>query len=611
MFNRIVPPRQELRWLDRPLSESEELLIRFLDEHLPEEWEIYVRPFCNGLVPDVVILHEQHGAQLFLVSDQDILQKVSQQSTQESDQRIGQSPAGQYGNAASLSYPGFRSGETNPIIFALPLRNRILEGYLPELGDAFDWERGAYDAIPVSVFFAKNSFSQINDAVEKMEYGFKPIMFGYDFLTAKHLRTIIPNLVKSIGIPNRAANKRVWTQFRQFLNPPYHSRNDGVEVSLTAKFKAMAKPIPGHRRVQGVAGSGKSFLIAHRAAALANEKLKVLVVCYNITLRNYLTDLIEKCPIDFSWSYIRVVHFHQFIFDEAASLGITLNAKKEREISLLIEKINNRLRSYAHGLYDAILIDEGQDFHVAWYKFLCRYLNQRNELLLVADRQQNIYGQDSKWTDGAMEGVQFRGPWAQLDAKSIRIPNALADKLNEFARQYLDKSDAEMLESHELDLFEQSHMIWEELNDIGQVHNRCLILYRAFVAAGVNPSDIVFLVPDHRIGLGVVRVLESSGISVNHLFSESQDTTRKHRFVMNDPRVKASTIHSFKGWELRCVILILANNLDNMPNAPSLVYTGMSRSQQNLCVLNLSSRFRGFGEKWERFEELERTLMRP
>jgi superfamily I DNA/RNA helicase len=131
-----------------------------------------------------------------------------------------------------------------------------------------------------------------------------------------------------------------------------------------------------------------------------------------------------------------------------------------------------------------------------------------------------------------------------------------------------------------------------------------LLAYKRFLSLGIYPSDIVLLVLDHELGLDVARTFENHGIPVNHLFSKSRNNERKHAFKMDDPRVKASTIHSFKGWELSTVILIITDLVEAMSNADYLTYTGMSRSQQNLCVLNSSKRYRGFGDDWERIDSL-------
>ena len=50
----------------------------------------------------------------------------------------------------------------------------------------------------------------------------------------------------------------------------------------------------GYRRIKGPAGSGKSLVLAARAAKLAAEGKSVLIATYNITLWHYLHDMIVR-----------------------------------------------------------------------------------------------------------------------------------------------------------------------------------------------------------------------------------------------------------------------------------------------------------------------------
>ncbi len=60
---------------------------------------------------------------------------------------------------------------------------------------------------------------------------------------------------------------------------------------------------------------------------------------------------------------------------------------------------------------DAILIDEGQDFHLTWWNTLRRLLDQKGEMLLVADEAQDLYERSKNWTDESMNNSGFRwGP---------------------------------------------------------------------------------------------------------------------------------------------------------------------------------------------------------
>jgi len=52
----------------------------------------------------------------------------------------------------------------------------------------------------------------------------------------------------------------------------------------------------GYRRIKGPAGSGKSLILAARAAELLGEGKEVLVVTFNITLLHYLMDIAVRWP---------------------------------------------------------------------------------------------------------------------------------------------------------------------------------------------------------------------------------------------------------------------------------------------------------------------------
>ena len=55
---------------------------------------------------------------------------------------------------------------------------------------------------------------------------------------------------------------------------------------------------------------------------------------------------------------------------------------------------------------------------------------------------------------------------------------------------------------------------------------------------------------------------------------------------MRSGTIKLSTIHSFKGWEIHTVVLIIE---DSERVNPELIYTGLTRAKQNLIILNLGN----------------------
>jgi superfamily I DNA/RNA helicase len=64
-------------------------------------------------------------------------------------------------------------------------------------------------------------------------------------------------------------------------------------------------------------------------------------------------------------------------------------------------------------------------------------------------------------------------------------------------------------------------------------------------------------------------------------------------FEMNRGSLKISTIHSFKGWESNVVILILDQINTSNESLDELIYTGISRSAEQLFIINLGDQYHG------------------
>jgi len=109
------------------------------------------------------------------------------------------------------------------------------------------------------------------------------------------------------------------------------------------------------------------------------------------------------------------------------------------------------------------------------------------------------------------------------------------------------------------DLF-APHYVWRNLDEGEDYQAKVLLAYNWLTGKKrVHPSDIIVLVHSHKIGWKLVESFKSIG--VNHVFEEDvENPTHRHKksFWMGDSRLKISTIHSFKGWELTNVILLIS-----------------------------------------------------
>lgn len=147
----------------------------------------------------------------------------------------------------------------------------------------------------------------------------------------------------------------------------------------------------GHRIIYGVAGSGKTVLLIARAKWLheRDPDAKILLLCYNVMLSVYLKHVLKDHP------GINIFHFDGW----AKHNGIPSRTKdpstgKLEDDSVLGNRLFDhlRLRSGDSRKYDAILVDEAQDFPPTWFSCTLEALKDPldGDLLIVCDGNQGI-----------------------------------------------------------------------------------------------------------------------------------------------------------------------------------------------------------------------------
>lgn len=67
-------------------------------------------------------------------------------------------------------------------------------------------------------------------------------------------------------------------------------------------------------------------------------------------------------------------------------------------------------------------------------------LRQDGEMILVADKTQNIYGVSQSWTDRALTGSGLLSKWNELTS-SYRLPRALCELASNFIDTYLPDTE--------------------------------------------------------------------------------------------------------------------------------------------------------------------------
>ena len=159
----------------------------------------------------------------------------------------------------------------------------------------------------------------------------------------------------------------------------------------------------GHRVVHGVAGSGKTLILAYRAQYLAESTQKpVLILCFNVSLAAHIEHMVEA-RANRSGPTILVRHFHGWCVDLLKTFRIGLPNQEQYKGGIFVEQIVQRVIDAVGdgriplGLYGAVMVDEGHDFKASWFELITQMVNpETNSLLVLYDDAQNLYGKSQK-----------------------------------------------------------------------------------------------------------------------------------------------------------------------------------------------------------------------
>jgi hypothetical protein len=339
-----------------------------------------------------------------------------------------------------------------------------------------------------------------------------------------------------------------------------------------------------HRRVRGAAGAGKSTALTARAAQLAADGKDVLVLTFNVTLANRLRSMVDDHCGDIGANPTRVscANFHSFctrVVQDAEFAGARMEATPGLPWTFGI--VAKAEQAYEHGLgprYDAVLVDEGQDYMPAWWKLLSeRVLRNGGETLIVADPTQDIYDRFDWLNDTESVPGSALGPdWIVLDTSLRMPPDALA-LANDFAAHYLEGEQLLGTGAEPSKLRSVRH--WngvERLNDLGNAIGREVVRLLKSNPT-LAPGDISFVCDYHHDGVAAVRAIEAAGYPVHHVFSRDPDAPRrwrKHRFWPDASAVKGCTLHSLKGLESSAIVFGIGADA----RARRLAYVALTRA---------------------------------
>lgn len=355
---------------------------------------------------------------------------------------------------------------------------------------------------------------------------------------------------------------------------------DQAQEQLARTFTA------GKRIVNGSSGSGKTLVLAHQAAHITrcNPKIKrVLVTCFNLSLRNYIHRLLTAKQTPYGPDAVEVVSFFD-LCGRIIAEKVPHSDEKSDYYQLVVEEARAVIADEVRGTiwrghYDAVLVDEGQDFTPEMVEVLLGLLHpQHGVLTVVQDEQQSLYTENSAWKTCGQQMKEHRLRTSYRN--SVQISRYVANALG------LPCDDAQLLGP-------QGQKVQKKVfSDMSALYGHVVARVTDLVRGGCPMAEIAVIYASRKMGEWhdvperLRDTLEQHGLMVNWA---AEDVRSKRCYDITTDSVTLSTVHSVKGMDYAYVFLV------GMPPVKSgdagyaekLAYVGMTRARLGLELCGL------------------------
>ena len=373
--------------------------------------------------------------------------------------------------------------------------------------------------------------------------------------------------------------------------------------ALDTEQENFARRLPyGHYMVTGVPGSGKTVILIARALHIAKEHpdWNIEILTYNKSLSSKIESVLNSIAEDIMdnnfLNDIPIENIHVENFHKLAMNISNVNVPKPTPNDWWDETLPSIALEKAKPIYDAILIDEYQDFRDSWIKVcinLCKhhtYINNTNKeasginLFLAGDRLQSIY--NSKVHNWKKDfGLNMRGRTKLLKTsyrtgkenislalKFLQNDDSLLDEVNNFYKNEEDKElSFNALESESsVEFLEGSYR-----SIVRTVQN--------LLKDGYKYNDILLICRTKKLCEKIADSFPGKIID-NIVFIKEANDKQLRTKLLN------STYHSSKGLECKVVILVDVDEFTSQINKKKeimekkLLYVGMTRASEKLFI---------------------------
>lgn len=593
-------------------TEGEWTLLNFLLNNLDDTYEIYFQPFLNGDNPDFAIMRKESGVLLIEVKDWNLQHYYVDEKTKwrlMKDDTFIKSPLQQVENYKDN-------------LFKL----HIEELFLKNIKNKNHWA-----TVNCAVYFHNATEQQLNNFIlssfqtdtKENNYNYYRKFVSYFGLLGNNSlnKARLDTLLSKFWLNKKSIyfDETLYNSFYRYLKAPVHQIEEGIPIKYTKEQQELIRSeIRPRRKIKGVAGSGKTLVLAKRAVnAHIRTSSKVLILTFNLSLKNYIHDRVSDVREEFYWSSFYITNYHQFFKTQANNYNLEIHSLNAWQDTTFFEGVKNKIHKF-----DVVLIDEIQDYQQEWLDIVATYfMHDDTEWIVFGDDKQDIYHRK-------LVVRNIPGVWNKSLDNSFRFTGAIASIAIKFQKKFFDKIyelddiktmsqfdfETRAIEYHSFNtfttqkLFEAVYSVLEKnkihSSDAGILCSKVEILRAIdFLIRTVKNEKTATTFESQEefdtIKNDETKKLIQKGVAegdvkfnINKAMHDKLDDIRKikkNHFWMKTGTVKLSTVHSFKGWEIDTLFLFIENEEDEFTNA-ELIYTGLTRARKNLIVFNLGNR---------------------
>lgn len=316
--------------------------------------------------------------------------------------------------------------------------------------------------------------------------------------------------------------------------------------------------------VEGTAGSGKTMMALARARSFAEQGMQSLLLCYNRKLADWLRRITEGVE------GLKVAHFHGLCWEFCQKAGLAFEPPpkgsdesgdfwRHKCAELLLDATDE-----VTDRFDAIVVDEGQDFHDEWWVGIeALQRNVGGPLYIFFDRAQNLYATGLSFPSGITYNLSENCRNTRSIAKScgkvlgqsIKSPRNCPEGVAPVVKTYADEEE---------------------------VREACTRLVQDVIGKeGLHPSRVALLSPHVR---------EKSCLNIDRL--GNYPLIDQVPAWMAGEGIWFSTIRAFKGLEAEVMVLVDIGDLREDKFSKEDLFVACSRARHRLYVFTNSQPIR-------------------